>query len=144
RDIQIDAAQTHQLLEQALADWLKFLGWAAENGGQEPKPLNGIIDNLAMAFHSRPGTLGIGTVGPDRRVRWLESKPGSRLPDRLEDLGASEALARFVAAGEPGVTLAQRSFWDGTWVLVGYAPVRPGSVQHGGLVGVIQVQPLLD
>ncbi len=144
RDIQIDAAQTHQLLDNVLADWLKLLGSAAEAEGREPKPPNGSIDSLSMAFHSRQGTLGIGMTGPDRRIRWLESKPGFRPMERLEDLGTSESLDRLIASGEAGVTLARRSYWDGKRILVGYAPVRAGSAQHGGLVGVIQVQTLLD
>jgi signal transduction histidine kinase/DNA-binding response OmpR family regulator len=144
RDIQFDAAQTHQLLEHALTGWLQSLGTAAETVGTERKAPQAAIDNVGMVFHSRPGTLGLGSVDADGHVRWLETKPNLRLPDRFSELGASAVLARPVEAGVAGVTLAQRSLWDGKWVLVGYAPVRPGSAQHGGLVGVIEVQTLLE
>jgi signal transduction histidine kinase/CheY-like chemotaxis protein len=144
RDVQFGAAQTHQLLEHALTDWLETLSTAAvaEDAARKQRPA--AIDDTQVLFHSRPGALGVGFVGPDRRLQWLQAKPDIPLPDRFDDLRVSAVLGRSVEAGEPGMALAPRSVWDGKWVLIGYAPVRPRSGRDGGLVGVVQLQPFLD
>ncbi|WP_162136275.1 hybrid sensor histidine kinase/response regulator [Zavarzinella formosa] len=144
RDIQFEASQTHHVLEQTLAEWLKTLGSAAEETQADRKPREAVFDNIEMSFRLRPGTLGIGQVGPARQIRWLEAMPNSRLTDQFENLGATADLARLIEAGEPGIALAQRSSWNGRWIVVAYAPVRPGSAKHGGLVSVIPVQTLLE
>ncbi len=144
RDTQADTAQIHRALNDALNDWTKLIGASAEKVQSDGERSEVVRENVAGFLRNRPGTLGIGRIGPDRAVVWLESKPGAELPANSEDAGVEAALAAAIAAGTPGLARAPRSSWDGKWVLVGYSPLRPGDGAAGGLIAAVQIQPFLD
>jgi signal transduction histidine kinase/CheY-like chemotaxis protein/HPt (histidine-containing phosphotransfer) domain-containing protein len=144
RDTQSDIAQAHYLLNQALADWVQRLSTSAEKMRLDGDRSDVVKEAVGLFMGYRPGTLGIGLVGPNRQVQWLEDRPGVVLPSQLADLGVSTALDKSIRAGEQGLVKPPRSFWDGKWVLLGYAPLRLGAETPGGLIGVIQLRPLLE
>ena len=93
----------------------------------------------------RPGTIGIGLVGADRKIRWLESRsPRADLPERIEDLGVAADWVRTAEADEPALGRAPRSAWQGRRVLVGYSPIRPRMGSEVGLVAAVQIEPFFD
>ncbi len=144
RDIQFGAAQAQGLLDQALSAWTSSLAEAAETVRMEGEQSEAAKERFAGNIASRPGAMGIGLAAPGQPPRWLETRAGQVLPERFDDLGVTAALDRSVRAGEAGVARPPRSFWDGKWVLIGYAPLRPGAESPGGLVGAVELQPVVD
>ena len=144
RDTQADTAQIHRTLNNALNDWSKRIGDSAEKVQTDGEGSEVVRESVGGFLRNRPGTLGIGRMGPERTIAWLESKPRNELPANLEDTGVTAALAPALETASPAVAQATRSSWDGKWVLVGYSPLRAGDSAAGGLIAAVQIHPFLD
>src|SRR5262249_31036667 len=126
RDVQSDAAQAQNYVDRTLADCLRDMALVAETIRTDGERSEAAKDSLGSFIGGRPGALGIGFVGPDRKLRWLETRAGYALPGRFADLGSSDDLDEAIEAGEPTTVRPPRSLWNGRWVLVGYTPLQPG------------------
>ena len=144
RETQSDAAKAHRLLEQAIADWIQHLVVTAEMVQTSGERSDSVKESIGGFVGYRPGTAGIGGVSANQQIRWWETRPGFDLPEQFADLGMSNEVAGSLRAGEPAVAKPRDSVWNGKWVLIGYAPLRPGSELPSGLVAVIQLQPFLE
>lgn len=144
RDTQSHAAETQGLLDQAVVDWFKRLDASAEVLRNNKIESETAKESLGQFLSYRPGTLGIGLVGPDGKIDWLETKQGVNLPERFEDLGVTNAMTQARETGSQAMSTAPRSVWEGKWVLVGVVTIRPGVRQHGALVAGIHIQAFLE
>jgi PAS domain S-box-containing protein len=93
---------------------------------------------------AEPGCIGVARVAKDGEFQWVESTGRIRFPDRIEETGAAPALAGPRAEGTTAAVRAPRSAWANTRILLVYVPIKPGLPKEGGVLGVFQLQSLLD
>jgi PAS domain S-box-containing protein len=93
---------------------------------------------------AEPGCIAVARVAEDGEFLWVETTGRIRFPDRVEETGAEAALAKPRAEGTTAVVRAPRSAWANTRILLVYVPIKPGLPNEGGVLGVFQLQSLLD
>jgi len=62
-------------LSDALTDWVKRLGVAAEKVRIDGERSEAARESVGGFLTHRPGTLGVGLLGKDRSFRWLMAMP---------------------------------------------------------------------
>jgi PAS domain S-box-containing protein len=144
RDVQIDAAQAHQFVESALANASHTFSEGVDKARSDGQRSEAAKEKFGAFIAANPGILGIGFVGPDRILEWMEIKDGAKLPRKFANLGVGDTLTTAIDSGEPALAQALPSSWNGNCVVIWYHPLQPGSAANGGFVGVLQVQTFFE
>jgi PAS domain S-box-containing protein len=143
-DVQFDGSHAHLQLERSLDERLGPVAIQAEKLRGRGGDLQAFKDDAGNFIGSQPGALGVGFVAGDSRISWVESRQGVTLPTSLDRTGGGGPLASAVSAARPMMARAQRSYWNGMWMLLAYFPVQENDPAKGGLLLVLQARPFLD
>ena len=144
RTVQIESAHVHRVLEEALPIRMQALNEMSARLREAPDDLTR-IGSISSSFVARqPGCLGIARVDAAGVVQWIETAGNNRVPETLTEVGVEETMRISFVNGKTAVRRAPRSKWNGTRVLILYAPIDPGSPAEGGLIAVIKLHELFD
>jgi PAS domain S-box-containing protein len=141
RQVQFEAAHVRRQVQEVLPAHLAVVTglaqrWNPADPGNNKSEAGSYVGQV-------PACLGVARVDPELGVHWIEVRQTPPPPDTPAELGIAGPLAEAVEHGEPVVLRPPRSNWDGTRVVVVFAPHRPGA-PDGGLLSVLRVQNLFD
>jgi PAS domain S-box-containing protein len=139
RQVQFETAHVQRLVQDGLAQELpRFAALSERWVGDDRERVKTAVSSWVG---QTPACLGVARLDANGTVTWIESR--QRHPETLAGFGGADELSDAARTGRTVVARPPRSHWQGTRVLLVFAPHQPNT-GAGGLVCVLRIQDLFD
>jgi len=142
RQVQFETAHLDRLLDEHLRARVQRLTDLAESWERTSEARR--KEEVGTLIALQPGYFGLAHLNADQGIEWVEAIHRQHLPDNLEAFGVAESLASAIEQGKVTVVRAPRSCWQGTRMLIIYAPHRSGDATAGGMLGILKIHEVID